>query len=58
MIIENEHGEAYDMDDYEIVDSFIIASTITLETSTSFAVVLQDGTTICGSPMHYQLQNN
>jgi hypothetical protein len=58
MIIENEHGEAYDMDDYEIVDSFIIASTITLETSTSFAVVLQDGTTICASAMHYQLQNN
>jgi hypothetical protein len=58
MIIENEHGEAYDMDDYEIVDSFIIASTITLETSTSFAVVLQDGTTICASLMHYQLQNN
>jgi hypothetical protein len=41
VIFENELEGSYDVDDYEIVESCIAASTITLEASMSFAGILQ-----------------
>jgi hypothetical protein len=37
MIIKDECGGSYDMDDYETVESSIAAPTTTLESSTIFA---------------------
>lgn len=39
-IIEDEHGGSYDVDDYEIVESFVAAPIVTLEASTSFVAIL------------------
>jgi hypothetical protein len=35
MIIKNEHGESYDMDDYDIVKFFVASPTITLSNNDS-----------------------
>jgi hypothetical protein len=40
-IIEDEHGGAYNVHDYEIVESFVATTTITLEAPMSFAATLQ-----------------
>jgi hypothetical protein len=40
IIIKDEFRGKYDVDNYEIVESSIAATTITLEAPTSFAVIL------------------
>jgi hypothetical protein len=45
------------MDNNEIVKSFIIPSTITLEAPIGFATILQCKATIHTSPIYDQLQN-
>jgi hypothetical protein len=40
-IIEDECEGAYNVNNYKIVESSIAASTITLETLTSFATIIQ-----------------
>lgn len=54
MIIEDEHKWSYDIDGYEIVESFDATLTITLEAS-NFAVILQPKIAIHYSLVHDQL---
>jgi hypothetical protein len=46
MIIKDKHRRAYVVDDYEIVESFIVTLIITLEAHTTFATMLQREMTI------------
>jgi hypothetical protein len=61
IIIEDEHEETYNVNDYEVVRSSIVAPTITSKAPTSFAVILQDETIIyamLASIVYDQLQND
>jgi hypothetical protein len=53
MIIEDEYGGAYDMDDYKIDESFVISPIITREAPTIFTAIL-----IHTSLIHDRLQNS
>jgi hypothetical protein len=53
MIIEDEYGGAYDMDDYKIDESFVISSIITREAPMIFAAIL-----IHTSMVHDRLQHS
>jgi hypothetical protein len=50
MIIKDEHGGSYDMDDYKIIESSFAASTITLKALSGFSTILQ-----CEAALHASL---
>lgn len=54
IIVENESGGSYDLDDYKIVEFSVVAPTITLEALISFTDILQPEVTIHASPNYNQ----
>lgn len=50
IIIDDEHGGSYDVDEYEIVETSITIPTITFEAPMSFAVIFHREATIHTSP--------
>jgi hypothetical protein len=58
MIIEDEHGGSYDVDDYETVESSIAAPTVICEAPRGFAAILQREVALHTNLVHDWLQNN
>jgi hypothetical protein len=46
MIIEDDHGGSYDVDDYETIESFAATPPMTPKAPTRFVVILQRETTL------------
>jgi hypothetical protein len=57
MVIDDQRGVSYDVDDFRIVESLIAAPTITPEAPTGFPTIFQCETVIHTRSMHDQLQN-
>jgi hypothetical protein len=46
MIIEDDHGGSYDVDDYETIESFAATPPMTPKAPTRFVVILRRETTL------------
>jgi hypothetical protein len=57
MVIDDERGISYDMDDFGIVESSIAATTVTPEAPMGFPTIFECETAIHIRSAHDQLQN-